>query len=82
MIIPDKKKAVNVILGSMGGEMQDVKPESGINEVEQTKVNIGNDMLHAIKINSGKAMAEAMEAFVELMSQGEPSQDGHNAKPF
>lgn len=68
MIIPDRRKTASVIVSGLHGEeVSNVHPDQGAHDLEETKLNIGNDFLHAIKINSGKALFQAFEAAFALL---------------
>ena len=74
MIIPDRKKAMTVMLSKMGEDSMEEAPQmSGMNDLEDTKANIGNDLLHAIKINSAKAVFQALEAAFAVLESHEDS---------
>lgn len=67
MIIPDKKKAVGLILSKMapdGSEKQmDVKSEEAIGQGDEALHAICEDILMAVKDGSALQLAEALKAF-------------------
>lgn len=71
MIIPDKKKAVTVILSKLrpdGSETrQDVLPEDEMDENDSDLKAIAEDMLHAYESKSASDLVTALKAFISCM---------------
>lgn len=71
-IVPDKKKAVSVILSKFGkaGETP-VKPEEELNEHDGAMKAIAEDILMAIKSESAHDLMMALKAFDEECDLGQ-----------
>lgn len=78
MIIPDKKKAVTVILAKHRDgavEHQEVRPEESTEDGMQILMGISEDLMHAVKNNSAHGVAMALKAAFEHLD-AEPHYEG------
>lgn len=76
MIIPDKKKAISVILSKMNkdGSVTEshVAPETGAHD-EYT--SFAEDIIHAIESKSVQKLASCLRAFHEMIAEEDKEQD-------
>jgi hypothetical protein len=63
MIIPQKKKAIGVILSKMHGPDQEVKEEHSMNEHDEALKVIASELMHAIESKSAMGVVDALKAF-------------------
>lgn len=79
MIIPDKKKAVTVILSKLGKggdeKSQEVKPESAMGEHQEAMKTIAEDIMQAMQDKSAMDLANALEALVREIQAMDQEQD-------
>jgi hypothetical protein len=76
MIIPDKKKAVTVILSKLGkGPGPEVKPEAGLDEHHEAMKSIAEDIMQAFEDKSAMDLANALEALVREIQAMDEEQD-------
>ena len=82
MIIPDKKKAVSVILARMnpGGKekQQEVKSEAPMNDDDAALESIAQDIMQAIKDGSAQDLVMALKAFDAECERSEDGDGGEN----
>lgn len=84
MIIPDKKKAVTVILSKLkpsGGEsLTRVKPEEEMDPAQGALKAIAEDLLSAIDSRSASDLAQALGAFMAEIQAQDSIQDAEEAE--
>jgi hypothetical protein len=76
VFLPDKKKAVSVILAKMkpgGGEShQEIKPEAEINDHDEILKSIAEDLMQGVKDGSAHDVMMALKAFMDQIELLEP----------
>lgn len=81
MIIPEKKKAVSVILSKFkpdGSERTpdiEVKPEEEINEHDESLKAIAEDIMSAVESKSAHDLLVALRAFISECSMHEDDEE-------
>ena len=75
MIIPDKKKAVGVILARMGGPDQEVKEEHSMDKHDEAVKVIASELIHAIENKSAAGVVDALKALMAEIREMDEEQD-------
>ena len=82
MIIPQKKKAIGVILSKMDGHDQEVKEEHSMDEHDEALKVIASELMHAIEQKSAMGVVDALKAFwseiEELDEEKDEEMMGHH----
>jgi hypothetical protein len=78
MIIPDKKKAVSIILSKMGAggaeQSAPLKPEEEMGDGAELHA-IAEDLLMAVEQKSAAAVKDALQAFLACVQNEDQEQD-------
>jgi hypothetical protein len=75
MIIPQKKKAIGVILSRMNGPEQEVKEEHSMDEHDEAIKVIASELIHAIEQKSSMGVVDALKAFWAEIQEADEEQD-------